>query len=95
MCGPIFSLVLVALFSCLFAPWCVSRGDPLPQEVARSLERRSPEEEDQVIAGNWTDPDLRDHPSVVVDWQKAAVQAWETVPDRPDAYRTESLSFMN
>ena len=49
-----------------------SRGDPLPQEVVRSLERRSSEEEDQVIARNWTDPDLRDHPSVV-DWRKAAV----------------------
>ena len=60
-------------------------GDPLPQEVVRSLERRSPEEEDQVIAGNWTDPDLRDHPSVV-DLAEGSVagQAWETEPDRPD-----------
>ena len=49
----------------------------------RPLERASPEEEDQVIGFRR------------LAEGSGAGQAWETEPDRPDAYRFESLNFMN
>ena len=61
-----------------------------PSAEVRPLERASPEEEDQVIAGNWTDPDLRDHPSVV-DWRKAAVLGKLGKQNRIDRMRIELI----